>query len=355
MIYYVAIATFLFIGSFVKMPRVHYWVSMLLLFFFTALRNVNLGGTDAISYQYFFNELVPTIDGFSQYKGRYELGYAFLNSFSKTLTDEYVVFQILYSALAIGLLSIVINNLKLNDRERCLFLFVYFCYRFYLNNFVLLRQNIANLIIWIIILKVLDKRALSNLGVLFTGLFHRTSFINLIMLPLINRMRVINKKKMLIITALISFFSIVMSNQLINKLVSMFAIVAGDKYSKYLIDGDAAVGFNVINYVLRWIVILFVYFYYDRIKNEKKEILLFTGLFAIIIGSFNHEIFTRMIEYYMIAIYGGITISHQIFSKNSKFIFYFIIYTIFMIILIRSLMLTSGGMFLNYEFFFNVQ
>ena len=134
MIYYVAIATFLFIGSFVKMPRVHYWVSMLLLFFFTALRNVNLGGTDAISYQYFFNELVPTIDGFSQYKGRYELGYAFLNSFSKTLTDEYVVFQILYSALAIGLLSIVINNLKLNDRERCLFLFVYFCYRFYLNN-----------------------------------------------------------------------------------------------------------------------------------------------------------------------------------------------------------------------------
>ena len=158
---------------------------------------------------------------------------------------------------------------------------------------------------------------------------------------------------MLIGTIIFSGIAIITSKNIINKLVSMLIIFAGDKYTKYFIDGDIATGFNVINYILRWVFILILYLFYENITNEKKNLFLYVGLFAIGIGSFNTEIFTRMLEYYMIAIYGSITISHQAFSRESKKLYLMAVYASFMIILIRSLFTTSGGMFMNYSFFWN--
>ena len=351
MIYYIIIAIFLFLGFFSKAPKIHYYLSIFILFVFTAFRDTYLGGTDAISYQSYFNNQIPTLGDLKSYTHVYEYGYAFINSMIKTFSSDYRVFQFFYTVLAIFLLHIVIKNLNLTNREKCLFLFIYFCFRFFLNNFVLLRQNIANLLIWIVILKYLDKPIQRSLTILSTWFFHRTSVANIIIFQLLNIGRTVSKKKMLIITAGISIIAILTSKLLINKLVEALIIFAGNKYEKYLVDGDLTIQFNIINFVIRWLVILFIYYYFDKIQNENKGILLYTGFLAIIIGSFNTEIFTRMLEYYMIAIYGSMTVSYQAIPRSKQGIYLIGIFLVFITILIRNLYTTSLGMFMDYSFF----
>lgn len=53
MIYYISMATLMFFGYFVKNRRSYYIFLIVILFAFTAFRNINLGGSDAISYQAF--------------------------------------------------------------------------------------------------------------------------------------------------------------------------------------------------------------------------------------------------------------------------------------------------------------
>ena len=159
MLIYVIIANFLFLGFFIpnKFQDIYYKISVIILFIFTAFRNLSLGGYDAENYQAFFYYKVPRLSNILQYKTDYGYGYAIFTSLIKTIVEDYRVYQVVYTILAITLLYIVIKKLQLNKSERNLFLFVYFCQHFMWNNFVLLRQNIAMLIVWIILLTLFNK------------------------------------------------------------------------------------------------------------------------------------------------------------------------------------------------------
>ena len=139
MIYYISMATLMFFGYFVKNRRSYYIFLIVILFAFTAFRNINLGGSDAISYQAFFRD-TPVLGDFFQNLGsyRYENGFAFVNSLSKSISNNYLVYQILYTFISTILLVRLISHLDMTYKEKCLFLFTYFCFRYFLNSFVLL-------------------------------------------------------------------------------------------------------------------------------------------------------------------------------------------------------------------------
>lgn len=59
-----------------------------------------------------------------------------------------------------------------------------------------------------------------------------------------------------------------------------------------------------------------------------------------------------MYEYYAIGIYGLITITSRAFSKNAKLLYAFMVYSIMIIILIRFLLITDNGLYLNYKLAF---
>ena len=153
MIWYIGVATFIFLGYFYKKDKLWYIFSLLLLFCFSAFRDLSLGGWDAEFYSDYYH-FVPPLTEFNGFQGEYEIGYTLFNSFLKMFSGNYAFFQIVYTAVTLFLLHIVINKLEFNDSEKCLFLFVYFCYRYIWNTWVLLRQNFANLIVWMLIFSV---------------------------------------------------------------------------------------------------------------------------------------------------------------------------------------------------------
>lgn len=352
MIYYISMSTLMFFGYFVKNRRSYYIFLIVILFAFTAFRNINLGGSDAISYQAFFRD-TPVLGDFFQNLGsyRYENGFAFVNSLSKSISNNYLVYQILYTFISTILLVRLISHLDMTYKEKCLFLFTYFCFRYFLNSFVLLRQNIANLIIWNLIVDNWDGIKKTAISIYISTLFHVTSMFNFIVWPLLLKLQKINKKYIFIGTIILSLFLLFAGSNIINTGINYFVRLVGPKYSKYIIEnGETVRGFNFIYYIIRFVIITLFYIFYDKINYDKKDILFYCGCVAIVVGSIDVEIFTRMMEYYMIAFYIMCTVIFRAFTREEKSILIFIFFILMMIILIRSLYTTSGGLFLDYSF-----
>lgn len=102
MVYYLGIATLIFMGYFTSKNSDKYLNFMLcILFMFIALHNPYLTGTDGRSYRAYFKTHIPTLSHFSEYNHTYEIGYALLNSLAKTIHNNYFTFQLIYSFIAI--------------------------------------------------------------------------------------------------------------------------------------------------------------------------------------------------------------------------------------------------------------
>ena len=66
----------------------------------------------------------------------------------------------------------------------------------------------------------------------------------------------------------------------------------------------------------------------------------------------NQNIFTRLLEYYMIGIYIAIVKSkHLMTAGRSRNLYLLILYVAFMIILARNLMSVSSGTYMNYQLY----
>ena len=265
---YIILATFLFHGFLLKPPyqKIHYKLSLIILFAFTAFRNIDLGGFDTVNYQNFFYFEVPSISHFFNYTGRFGYGYALFNSVIRSISGDYRVYQVAYSFLAIILLNIVIKKLELKYNERSLFLFVYFCYRFLWNNFVLLRQNIAALIFWIAILTVLDKPLKYNARIAITWFWHETSIVNALIYPVLQFFRRFSRKKMLIVTTVLSVFAFLFSQTILNNLFGIFFALTGARFQRYATLLISDEGINLVNYLLRWLFLALFYLKYDKIE-----------------------------------------------------------------------------------------
>lgn len=350
MIWYVLIATFLFIGFYSKYPKTHYWLSLIILFVFTAFRDTTLGDYYNTTYISIF-ENASVLSEFNVYAEDYELGYMLLNSLSKFFSDDFRVFQVIYTLLAIILLHLVVNKLRFTDTEKNLFLFVYFAMRFVINNFIILRQNIANLIVWYAVLSGAFI-LMSLVLIVISAQFHITSYANVVTASLMKALEKLDRKATFLITCLSSLFLVTASSGMINTLVNNFITFAGEKYAKYLVVEGATVGFNWIYYFLRVGFFVLFYIFYDDIESENKSILFYVSAIAVILGSINVDIFSRFMEYYMIGIYGIMTLSYKIFNEQSRKVYMLVFYLALIVIMLRQLIVYGGGYLLNYGFFF---
>lgn len=351
MIWYVAVATFLFLGFFSNNPKRYYKISMIVLFAFTAFRDTRLGDYLNSTYIAIFNR-VPDLFHFSMEGQNYELGYTLLNSIAKNIHNDFRIFQVLYTLVAMLLLYFVIKKLGFDNSEKNLFLFVYFCMRFVINNFIILRQNIANLFIWILLLSGAGI-IISIITIIISAQFHMTSIANILTVGICKLFQRLDRRKTFIFTMVASVLLLFSSNSVINTLVNTFATFAGEKYEQYLIlEEGAGAGFNFIYYLLRIGFFVIFYIYYDSVESEKKEAMFYISSIAVILGSINVDIFSRFMEYYMIGIYGIMTLSYRIFTEESRKIYLMLLYAMMMVIMIRQLIIYGGGYLLDYGWFF---
>lgn len=356
--YYIFVATIIFFGYFMygKTAKQYLIFSMIVLFVFTAFRNISVGGTDVLSYIAFYNNRVPLISQFYSYNPftDYEIGYAFINSVAKSFFGSFFGFQILYTSISLLLLYLVIEKTGLEDNEKCLLLFVYFTFRYFLNAMGLLRQNIATEIFWLVLLTLMNsdkknKKLLAYPVTIADWMFHRSSMLCVLFMPFISYLKKQNKIKVLFVTIISSVICLGLSDSVINTLVSVAVRVGGSRFA-YFIEEDGRQGFNTINFLFRWVFFIIFYIAVDRLQYEKKNVIFAIGAVAIICGSINVDIFTRMLEYFMIGIYVMVVLSTRLFDERSKKIYALILYILFVVILIRNLHTTSGGLYLNYTF-----
>ena len=128
-IIYFVIASLIYFLAYTKQAKGAYRFGLFALFFITAFRNPILGGTDSYFYQLFFKN-VPSITHVLSYDSVYAFGYTFFNSAVKTFSDDYLMYQFIYSLTVIILLNVVIQKLDFSDKEKCIYLFTYFCFHF---------------------------------------------------------------------------------------------------------------------------------------------------------------------------------------------------------------------------------
>lgn len=233
MIWYILIATFIFLGFFYRKSSKWYITSLIILFIFTGFRDLSLGGSDAIIYRNFYENIVPNIYNLNGFESKYGFGYTFLNSILKTINGNYLFFQICYASITILLIHLIIKKLKLLDNEKCLFLFVYFCYRYVWNTFVLLRQNIANLLIWLLVLYFCDwvrKYRNSTFVILLANIFHSTAIFNFVLFPILVLLKKYKPISKAIFTTIVSIILLLYSDQIFGNILDVVIKFSGERY-----------------------------------------------------------------------------------------------------------------------------
>ncbi|MFQ6793625.1 MAG: EpsG family protein [Thomasclavelia sp.] len=354
MIYYLVIATFLFFGFFSKHSKKYYFISLLLLFFFTGFRDITLGDYNNDAYINAFN-IVDTLSNFSFLADYpFEMGFMLLISICKTIINDFRFFQVIYTLIVIILLHLVINKMEITYKQRCLFLFVYFCMRFVINNFIILRQNLALLIIWNLLLTdtLPFKSAIKNkfIPYIISCYFHITSIINIFCLFLKNKLALLNKRSTYVITIIISLFFLFSGTRLFQPIMNFMIQIGGEKFESYI--GSETNTFNIIYYIIRIVIFTFLFIFYSQFKYKKKSTLFVINMLAILFGSINVAIFSRFMEYLMVGPYLTIALLEEIFEYKNKKEFLIILYIIMIIILVRSLLTyDSGTLFIPYRLF----
>lgn len=172
MIYFLVIDCVLFYSAWCrpKQSKVLYTTTVIGLWFLMAFRNIDLGGSDAQVYQEWFHTAVPNLLQFEwnpfvfqrEIQDEWGFGWLFtlLASITKTIVPTYEFFQVVYVTLSFGILILIIEDMQLKQQEKGLFLFAYLSQQMIWFFCVLLRQNLANLVVWFVLEHKFKKNAL---------------------------------------------------------------------------------------------------------------------------------------------------------------------------------------------------
>lgn len=163
MVYFLVIDTVLFLSAWCKpkQSKILFGIAFFMLWFVMAFRNVNLGGSDAYVYQEWFYTTVPKLSQFEfnpfVFQRDIQAGWGFgwlftlLASFIKTFAVNYIVFQVFYVTLSFLLLAMILHDMELTVQEKSLFMFAYLSQQMVWFFCVLLRQNLADLLVWYVL------------------------------------------------------------------------------------------------------------------------------------------------------------------------------------------------------------
>lgn len=351
-------ACFLFWSAFQQNAEKYYGVGMCLLFLLTALRYPALGGSDNFSYSFTFQK-VPVFGDLSGFQSEFRIGYIYVNSLIKTIYDNYIFFQIVYTALCIYILNKSISLLDLNGREKCLLLFGYFCFKFIWYFWGTLRQNLADMIFWYFIILYYRKRNTYSkvkkiiillVAIFFPQLFHSSAVLNIVILPMMIMLK--EPKNMRVRICWVCILSVVLyvfSAGFFDYIIS-YAGIVDDRYSK-LYSGEEAGDGNIVNYFFRLIFFLLFALHYRKEKYKYKELVLNAFTIVILVGSVNHSLMLRVYEYYAIGMYVSFAFILHYFAKRNRPLISPIYLLIMLVLLNRFIIITDGGLMKSYYFF----
>lgn len=367
MVLYVFVAVLLILGTFdLKRSKLLYRIDMIVLFAFTAFRDANLGGTDAYYYQKFYNS-VPVITHLSGFDSPYGFGYTLISSIAKTISDDYICFQVIYAACTVVLLHFIIKELGLKYNERCLFLFSFYCYRFLWSFWVTLRQNFANLFFWLLVIKLyklyqenqkrIKKNALLSrtkfdvLLVLTVGLpvlFHTSAYMNIILVPVLFALRKVKTRYKMTVVPLASMALYLFGGKLMGNFIRIAALI-DQRYAGYVNRENSNA--NVVNYVFRLLFFCLYCYFFEKNDSNLKEFVMDSSIILVLLGSINSGLMMRCYELYGIGMYAGMAYFPRYFKKSSIRLA-MIIYIIGMLfIFIRYLIVMDSGAYLPYKFY----
>ena len=366
MIVYIAVTILLFMGVVSKYGKEIYKIGIFLLFFISAFRAVELGGTDVYNYQSFYAE-VPTIFHLSGFESRYTIGFTVLCSIIKSFSSSYMVFQAVYAGISVFLLNKVIKKLEFSGAQECLFLFSYFCLRFVYNSWVAYRQNIANLLFWYFLAALYNeieednnfegcvlwgkwKKVFLIICILFIPpLFHSSAWANSVLLFIMFCFNKIgfNLKKILVpvLSLVIYFIGTALFPVLLDVMYSI-----DSRYLMY--QGIIIQEGNFIYYILRLAFLILFFKFYQFEGNEHKDMLLDSLCLMVLLGSVNVELISRIFEYYAVGLYGVMALCLNYFNSKSRKMATIIYFAGFFMIFARFLFITDNGLYLRYSFCF---
>lgn len=351
-------ACFLFWSAFQPNAERFYKIGIWLLFLLTALRYPALGGSDNFSYVFTFQK-VPLLDNLSGFESEFRIGYIYINSIVKTILNDYIFFQIVYTALCIYFLDKAISLLDINGKEKCLFLFGYFCFKFIWYFWGTLRQNLADVIFWYLIIYYyrirnsygkIKKIIIILIAIFIPQLFHSSATLNIILFPLLIMLKEPKNLNIRICwVCLCSIILYIFSAGFFEILLS-YAGMVDDRYDK-LYSGQEAGDGNIVNYFFRLLFFLLFTLHYRKEKYKYKELVLNAFTIVILVGSVNHSLMLRVYEYYALGMYISFAFILHYFSKGNIKIVSFMYFLIMLILLNRFILITDGGLMKSYYFF----
>lgn len=354
---YIAIALFIVVGGMTKYSEIVFRLGILILFLLTALREPMMGGYDVLVYREFF-EQIPSVTQLVGYVSPFAIGYTWLNALIRLLSSQYIVFQIVYSAISLGLLWAVVSALKLKSSEKCFWLFAYFCFHFVWNTWVLYRQNIATLLFWLFLVlftqfslkrQTFWKIVFLLLCMFIPPLFHTSAWANIGLLVGCWGLSKFKSKGLICIVLVLSVILFVNSDFVYGHLFNWITSGVDDRYNMYL--GDER-GVNLINMLLRLGFFVWFAWFYDSEEYPLKKMVLSTTAMMVLLGSINAELMTRMYEYYAIGFYTSIALLFRHFSPRSRLIVMPLFIMGFLIVFMRYVMIFADGQLLYYRLFF---
>ncbi len=358
LVIYILLALFIFLGGLTPYAKWTVRAGIVGLFLLTALREPSLGGYDVLIYKNFFNH-IPPIHQLAGYVSSFSVGYTWFNACVKLFSSDYIVFQMVYSAVSLYLLYVVISKLNLKDSEQCFWLFGYFCFHFFWNTWVTYRQNLSNLLFWLFIVCFVQatsarqkRKALFFLlvSVLLPPLLHTSAWANLFLLPMCWVLTKIDTKKLIWLVPLGSIVLFLNSDFIYSHLLGWLTSGIDERYSMYSAEG--ARGLNLVNLLLKIFFFTGFAWFYKREKYPYKALVLSTTAITVLLGSVNAELMARMYEYYAIGFYTCVALVFRHISQRSKLLALPLFLLGFLIIFIRSVIIFGNGEFLHYQLFF---
>lgn len=352
------IATVLYLGAWTKQSKKVYYLSMALMFMFVVFRSINISGYDSTSYMLFFDN-IPTLDKFNwkfwdaEFMYGYGWGYALINSAAKSIIDNYFCFQVVDTTIVFVLLIIVINKLKLDYKEKCMFLFVLFCSKFIWYFFVLLRQNIANLITWYIFIDWESNRnhkwrkyARDIILILIATSFHSTVAFMFFAYPIFILMNRFSEKNRVRIAIAVALISTVITSYMMPFIWKIVVHVAGSRYMSY--DGWGVGGINMINYTLRIVYVLLIMRFGKNFYKYNNS--LNGSIMALLVGSINVTFNMRIIEYFAVGYYSGISHIKGYLKKQERMLVFIGVYGVYILFLLQYILVNNPKM-IHYQIY----
>lgn len=364
MIYFLAIDCVLFCSAWCrpKQSKVLYTTAIIVLWFLMAFRNIDLGGSDTQVYQEWFHTAVPNLLQFEwnpfvfqkEIQNEWGFGWLFtlLASITKTIVPTYEFFQAVYVTLSFRILVLIIEDMQLKQQEKGLFLFAYLSQQMIWFFCVLLRQNLANLVVWFVLVHKFKKKDLIKKALLLyvATLLHTSAYIAIAAIIALWVIRKIPAHKIVPGSLLIGVTVFFAGKRLVSYMLYFMANYVDPRYGMYL--NAAGESSNVINFILRLCFVLLLYLEFTQNKENGAEKYLYIGLIGFLIGSIPQALVVRMTEYFAIANSYAVAKCGEVFErKENRIIVAWMIFAIFLIIFARFLN-TNADFMKHYGLFF---